>query len=287
MTNRLLIALGCAAVLPVAASAQSWRTLDVSRQLHDTTELHVNVEYGAGRFDLRAASDPVLYSMQLRYDESNASPLHAYDASAGTLQIGLKDGSTGWMHRDSNDDSKASMQLALSPSVPLDLSLALGATQARVDLGGLTLRALNIASGAADATVDFSAPNRTRMASVTMDIGAASLTADHLANANASTLTVDGGVGSVNLGFGGAWTGDLDARVHVTLGKVTLRIPRDVGVQLDMQRFITSFDNDGLVKRDGYYYSDNWDTAKYHLRIHVQTALGGIAIDRFGGSAQP
>jgi hypothetical protein len=179
------------------------------------------------------------------------------------------------------------MQLRLNPDVPLDLSLALGATEARLDLGGMMLRGLNLSSGAAEATVDFSAPNRTRMVSVSMDVGAASLTADNLANANAASLTVDGGVGAVDLGFGGSWTGDLDARVHVTLGKVTLRIPRDVGVQLDMQRFITSFDNDGLVKRDGYYYSDNWSTAQFHLRVHVQTSLGAIVIDRFGGSAQP
>jgi hypothetical protein len=92
MMRRLLVAACGVGALPIALSAQTWRTLDVSRQLHDTTELHVNVEYGAGRFDLRPATEPVLYSMQLRYDEDNATPLHTYDAAAGTLQIGLKDG---------------------------------------------------------------------------------------------------------------------------------------------------------------------------------------------------
>ena len=287
MIRRLILVTAATLALPSAALAQSWRTLDVSRQRHDTAELHVNVEYGAGRFDLRSTTNPVLYAMQLRYDETNAVPLHAYDATAGTLQIGLKSESVNWTHRASSDDNKAAMRLALSPSVPLDLSLALGATEAKIDLGGLTLRGLTLNSGAADLSIDFSTPNRTRMAAAAVNVGAASLTVDHLANANAGTLTVNGGVGSVNLGFGGTWTGDLDARVHVTLGKVTLRVPRDVGVQLDLQRFVASFDNDGLVKRDGYYYSDNWDSAKYHLRIHVQTTLGGIAIDRFGGSAQP
>lgn len=277
------------AFVPALAGAQTWRTLDVSRQLHDTSELHVHVQYGVGKFDLRGATAPVLYSMELRYDDDRTSPLHRFDATAGTLDIGVKDvgGGSRWVRHGSDDENKSVMRLALAPAVPLDLTLSLGATQARVDLGGLTLRGLHVESGAADETVDFSAPNRTRMGNITVDVGAANFVLSNLANANASSFHVHGGVGSLDLGFGGTWTGDMDAEVQVTLGKVTLRIPRNVGVRLDMQRFLASFDNDGLVKRDGSYYSDNWDTATYHLRIHVQTTFGEIAIDRFGDSSQP
>ena len=289
MMFRALAVAALTGTLPALAGAQSWRTLDVSRQLRDTTELHVHVQYGAGRFDLRSANTPVLYSMELRYDENAATPLHRYDAGAGTLDIGLKDASSGsrWIHHGSDDENKAAMRLTLAPTVPMDLTLSLGATEAHVDLGGLTLRGLHVESGAADETVDFSSPNRAHIGTITVDVGAANFAATNLANANASTIHVRGGVGALDLGFGGTWTGDLNADVQVTLGKVTLRVPRDVGVQLDMQRFLTSFDNDGLVKRDGSYYSDNWDSARYHLHIHVQTTFGGIAIDRFGGSAQP
>lgn len=280
MKRALLAAAALAALLPAAARAQAWRTLEVSRQLRDTGEVHVHVQYGAGRFDLRAATQPVLYAMNLVYDEDHVSPLHRFDPAAGTLEIGVKDVTGEWTGRSSDDDGKARMSLALAPTVPMDLSMSLGATQAAMDLGGLTLRSLYIQSGAADETVDFSAPNRARMATVSVNVGAASFRARNLGNMNASSLHVSGGVGAVDLGFGGAWTGDLEADVSVTLGKVTLRIPRDIGVRLDMQRLITSFDNDGLVQRDGYYYSDNWDSAKYHLRVHVQTSLGNITIDR-------
>jgi hypothetical protein len=282
-------ALAALAAAPGFAGAQNWRTLDVSRQLHDTSELHVHVEYGVGRFDLRGATTPVLYSMELRYDDNSATPLHRFDGTAGTLDIGVKDVSSGsrWMHRGSDDANRSAMRLALAPEVPLDLTLSLGATEAHVDLGGLTLRGLHVESGAAEETIDFSTPNRARMGNITVDVGAAGLTARNLANANASTLRVHGGVSAIDLGFGGQWTGDIDAEVQIILGKVTLRVPRDVGVRLDMQRFLTSFDNDGLEKRDGSYYSANWDTATYHLRVHVQTTFGGIVIDRFGDSGQP
>ncbi|MDE3052755.1 MAG: hypothetical protein KGL38_11815 [Gemmatimonadota bacterium] len=281
MRRAFLAAAAAAVLVPAAAHAQqTWHTLEVSRQLRDTSELRVHVQYGAGRFDLRAATTPVLYAMDLVYDDAHASPLHRFDAAAGTLEIGLKDVNMGWTDRPSDDDGKSRMNLALAPTVPMDLSLSLGATQANIDLGGLTLRGLHVETGAADESLDFSAPNRARLGTVTVDVGAASFRARRLANMNATALHVNGGVGAVDLGFGGAWTGDLDATVKVTLGKVTLHIPRDVGVRLALQRFLTSFDNDGLVERDGYYYSDNWDSAKHHLRVLVQTSLGNITIDR-------
>ncbi|HET7632831.1 MAG TPA: hypothetical protein VFK16_11020 [Gemmatimonadaceae bacterium] len=286
MNKRQLVMLLAAVSVPAAAGAQVWRTVDVSRQLHDTSALYVRVEYGAGRFDLRAARTPVLYSMQLRYDETAATPLHTYDAVAGTLKLGLQNESTRWIHRG-DDDSQASMRLALAPTVPMDLSLTLGATQAHVDLGGLTLRGLTIGSGAADETVDFSSPNRTRLGDISINVGAASFTATNLANARADGIRVSGGVGSVTLGFDGEWTADLDANVKVTLGQVTLRIPDDVGVRLDVDRFLTSFDHEGLEKRDGYYYSDNWNTARYKLRARVATTLGAITVRRIPPSSHP
>ncbi len=284
MKHPVLIAAAVLAAGPSLAHGQTWRTLDVSRQLHDSSELHVNVQYGAGRFELRAATDPVLYAMRLRYNEDKTTPLHEFDPEARTLRIGVDNATTGWSGRHSDNDDKAGMRLALAPNVPLDLSLDLGATEANVDFGGLSVRSLRVQSGAADETMDFSTPNGARLGTMAIDVGAASFTLRHIANANASSLTLNGGVGAVYLDFGGTWTGDMDAYVKVALGKVALTIPREVGVRLALDRFLTSFDNDGLEKRDGYYYSDNWDTAKHHLRIHVETTLGTVSIDRSGGT---
>jgi hypothetical protein len=282
----LLVAAALAALLPARARAQyAWRTLDVSRQLRDSSELRVHVRYGAGRFDLHAATTPVLYAMDLVYDAGHVSPIYRFDASAGTLELGTDGATVGWTDRPANEGNRSRMNLVLAPTAPLDLSLSLGATQANIDLGGLTLRGLSIEAGAADESLDFSSPNRARLGTVTMKVGAASLRVRNLANMNASWLHVSGGVGDVDLGFGGAWTGDLDATVAVTLGRVTLHVPRNVGVRLEVKRVLASFDAGGLVERGGYYYSDNWDSAQHRLRVQVKTILGDISVDRSAGAA--
>jgi predicted membrane protein len=84
----------------------------------------------------------------------------------------------------------------------------------------------------------------------------------------------------VELDFGGQWTQDMSVDADLALGKLTLHVPRDVGVRVEVQKFLASFDQQGLVKRGDAYYSDNWDQAKYRLRLRAQTTFGGIELDR-------
>lgn len=268
------------AVLAAApAGAQSWRTMEVSRQLRDSAEQRVHVQYGAGRFELRPATSPVLYAMELRYDEENGEPVHRYDPERHALDIGVRHQSIH-LGRHSDDRNGGDMRLALSRAVPMDLDVELGAADATLELGGLALRNLRLASGATDATVRFSAPNPTPLRALTIDVGAGSISAEDLANANTGDIRVKGGVGGVDLDFGGIWTQDVDLDVDVALGKVAVHVPSDVGVRVVIDRFLASFDHEGLTKRGDAWVSDNFDRAPHKLRMRVSTAFGGIRIDR-------
>ena len=239
----------------------------------------MRVRYGAGRIDIGSTSSPVLYAMTLRYDESTSTPLHSYDPAARLLTVGI-DGQSERFSRNVGEKSKGEMRLSLSRSVPVDLSLVLGATKATLDLGGLDLTALQLESGASETVVDFSSPNQGPMRTLDVNVGAASFEARNLANANVAKVHVHGGVGGVELDFGGEWQQDMDVRVDLALGKLTLRVPREVGVRVEVEKFLASFDQQGLQKRADAYYSDNWDRAKYHLRLRAQTTFGGIELDR-------
>lgn len=264
---------------PTGLGAQTWRTVSSARQLRDSSEHRVQVRYGAGRIDVVPTDEPVLYSMSLRYDESSMTPLHRYDPDSRVLTLGVE-GEKMRLTRNVDEKSKGEMRLSLSRKVPIDLSLDLGATKGVLDLGGLSLLSLNLSSGASDMQIDFSMPNRSRMRSFDVDLGAAGFEARNLANANVAAMRVHSGVGSVDLDFGGTWTQDMNVSVDVALGKVTLRVPRDVGVRVVVEKFLASFDQQGLQRRGDAYYSDNWDRAKYHLQVRAETTFGGIEIER-------
>ena len=263
------------------ASAQSgplWRSVDMSRQLRDTLPQRIRVQYGAGKIDVRGTDDPLLYAMHLRYDESRALPLHRYDAEQRSVLLGLESRGRGLRASSGERSESGELRLALPRSVPLDLSFELGGTQSTLELGGLALQSLRLECGATDATLLFTTPNRTRMRDMEIDVGAADFFALHLANANAEQIRVRGGIGVVDLEFGGTWTNDLSVTTRLTVGKLVLRIPRDVGVRLEVQRVAAGFDHQGFVKRDDGWYSANWDTAARHLRVRAETFLGQIEV---------
>ena len=276
--SRLVLLSLVALALP--AGAQEWRTLDVSRQLRDSASHRVRVEYGAGTFELKASADPVLYSMQLRYDEQKGgNPLHKYDGDAHDVTLGISS-QTFHVSRHMDLSKEGEMRLALGRGVPMDLELNLGAAQARADLGGISLRSLRLETGASDTRLEFSAMNAVAMTELDANAGAAALELVDIANANTGRVRVRGGVGGLTLGFGGAWTRDMDLDVSVALGKVTVKVPSDVGVRIELSRMLATFDHEGLEKRSDAWYSTNWDRAKYHLRIKGETTIGAFALER-------
>ncbi|MEO8563202.1 MAG: LiaF domain-containing protein [bacterium] len=279
MNTLSLIALTLA--LPAVLGAQSenrWRSFDVSRQLHDSMPQRIKVQYGAGRVDVRGTDDALLYGMHLRYDELRASPVHRYDAEQRSTLLGLE--TRGGIGRTSGESESAELRLVLPRRVPLDLELEFGGTEAMLELGGLALQSVRLECGATDATLGFTVPNRSHMRELDVNVGAAGFTALHLANANADLIRVRGGVGVVDLDFSGTWTRDLAVESRVNIGKMTLRVPEDVGVRVEVQRVAAGFDHEGLVKRDDAWYSRNWDTAAHKLRIRAETVFGGIAVEK-------
>ena len=269
-----------ACVATSAAAAQSWRTLDVARQLTDSGAASVQVLYGTGTIGVRATSSPLLYHMQLRYDGTRTQPRHAFDAAARKLQIGVQKSEMRFTGR--NDNDAGHLQLELSRVTPLDLSLDLGAVEADLDLTGLRLSRLHVESGASDAKLRFDSLNATKMSVLDISLGAASFRGDRLANANTQDIRVDAGVGNVELDLSGQWTQDIELRVEVTLGVVTIHVPSDVGVRVSLEKTLAGFDHEGLVERDGAWLSRNWDSAPHKLRVTAETVFGKLKIDKTG-----
>ncbi|HET7275255.1 MAG TPA: toast rack family protein [Longimicrobiaceae bacterium] len=266
-----------AAVATVApAAAQSWQTVNSSRQRWDETQLDVSIEYGAGELTIVAADDPLLYEMEMRYDEDEFTPIAKYDPDAETLVLGLDDRNNG-STQIHGDESRA--EIALTREIPVDLDLDFGAGEADVDLGGISLRSLDFSTGASETTVRFSEPNAIRAEMLSLEAGAAEFTVVGLGNARAEHIDFQGGVGSTTLDFSGEWAADASANVQMGIGSLVLRFPRDLGIRLEKDSFLTSFDGDGLVKRGGAYYSTNWDSAEHQLSITVDAAFGSIDVE--------
>ncbi|HEY2849008.1 MAG TPA: hypothetical protein VGI97_03965 [Gemmatimonadaceae bacterium] len=279
---RLHPAMALLALAPVAVpslAAQTWRTMDVSRQAHDTAAIAAHIDYAAGKLDLKPAAGGALYRATVRYDADRAEPVAAFNASSRVLDLGVH---LRGMHISDNGDANdaGSMQAELSAAVPVDLSLELGAVEADLQLGGLRLTDLALRSGAADITARFNKPNPEPLRTMTLQVGAAEVKVLDAANSGVSRIVAEVGAGSLSIDLGGVLTRDVDITATLALGGLELSVAPDDGVFVDERTLLGSFAKDGFTKRADGWYSDNYDAAARHVRVHLHAFLGSLKLSR-------
>lgn len=264
---------------PNFAAAQSWSTRSLSRRSLGEDLLEVNVAFASGAFRLRGGSPTSLYQAELRWDADHFEPIASFDAASGTLSLGLEreDDRDGW---EMSDESGQYLDVEVSPLVPLILDAKFGVAAGEIDLGGLSLFRAKIASGASETLVTFSEPNRIRCERLEIAVGAAELIVTDLGNARCESIEIAGGAGNMTVDLTGEWDAGLDTRVKLIVGvaSLTLRIPENLGVALELTRLFASFESSGFAKRGDRYFSNSYDSAETKVALEIIAALGDVDV---------
>lgn len=270
-----LLAGGCA-----SDPEQAWRTASASRLRSAADSLRLRINLSGGSLRVSPADDAELYDYAMRYDAARYDVERRFDSASHTLSLRLDGGRRPLRGVGDDKREQARLSLGVARGVPLDVALRLGAVEADLDLGGLAVDQLNVESAASSTTLRFATPNPRRMRSLRFDVGAASIEATGVGNANVEHVDVDCGAGALTLDFSGAWAADVDARLRVRLGAVTLRVPRDVGVRARADVTLGTFEHEGFREQDGVHYSSNWESARRRLTIDASMLIGTLEIER-------
>ena len=262
------------------ADAQTWRSGTATRQVHGEQSLQVEVELAAGTFLLRPGDPGTLYRSNVRYDAELFTSNTTYEAAGRRLDIALKpSGEHGDFDLEDQPDQR--LDIALSPAVPTLLDLRFGAATAELEFGGLSLAAATVQTGASRSVISFSTPNRVACRHLEIEAGAAEIDVTGLGNSRCDHITVTGGVGQVRLDFTGSWLEPSTANVEVTigLGTLTLRLPEGLGVAIEVDRFLASFEDLGFVKQGSRYVSADFEEARARLEMHIKAVFGDVNVE--------
>jgi len=278
------ISLAIAAVLlPAAAGAQQWRTIESARQLTSTDAATVRVSFAGGKFELSPLPGKLLYQMQLHYDEQVADAVHEFDAGSHELTLGMSHANMGWRAlRAMKNDDAGRMTLGLNPAVPMDLDLELGGAQAEVELGGMRIKNLHLKIGLAGSRVNFESPNLTEMEALNLDVGLGGVDFENLGNANVAEIHISGGMDGINLDFGDRVMRDVKIDADVAFGGLKIQLPSSVGVTVQSETKLGSFKAPGFTRVNGAWFTPNWNQASTHVTIVANTVLGGLEVDHGG-----
>jgi hypothetical protein len=257
------------------------REASSSRQHRGETSLNASIRYARGTLRVEPAPTGVLYSLRLTYDEDRFAPLVQFDAARSAITLGVEPVGSGGIRIGRRNGVEQAASIALGTQAETSLDIALGASDARMELGGIRLQRLKLEAGASRTRLHFSESNPIRCSRADLTAGAGELAVSGLGYAQCTEVSVSGGVGKVTLDFAGRWTGRLHVSAEMAMGELVLRLPRGTGVRLALDRFLTSFAPAGLEKSaDGKVWaSPGYKPDGNRLDLDVATAVGGVTVE--------
>jgi len=92
-------------------------------------------------------------------------------------------------------------------------------------------------------------------------------------------LDLQTGAGDVTVDLSGDWTRDLDASIKGGVGRMTIKLPREIGVRVQVRRALVEVSTYGL-KRDGsLLINEAYNKSEATLRLDVDAAVGQINLE--------
>jgi hypothetical protein len=99
-----------------------------------------------------------------------------------------------------------------------------------------------------------------------------------LGSLNLRSVSVQIGVGQVDLNLEGSPQRDYEVNISGGVGQAIVHLPKNVGIRAEAHGGIGSIDVEGLHKQGDQYENDLYDKAKVNVRLKVDGGIGQIRI---------
>ncbi len=218
----------------------------------DASSVDVDIQMGAGQLEVSGGANDLLEA-SYTYNVKELNPQATY--AVGRLEVRDSDVREGIRSLFDLDEYRNEWDLRFNESVPMEMNIDLGAGRSNLTLGALALTGLNIDGGAGDVNLDL---NGSRLL---------------------SRLDFTMGAGEVTVDLTGEWQNDLDATLEGGLGKITVKLPSNIGVRIDVETGIGGVNASGLSKDGNIYTNDAYGVSGVTLRIDLEGGIGQINLE--------
>jgi hypothetical protein len=234
----------------------------------DSKETRLSLSFGAGKLTLSPGAK-ILVDGTALYNVKDLKPEIVKNGSS----IEIKQGD--FKSLPPFKDMKNEWDLKLG-NQPMDLVIAAGAYDGTLELGGLSLKSLDVKDGASNVDLSFSEPNPVEMSILRYSTGASDVKLSGLANANFSTLTFSGGAGNYTLDFSGELQQNAVITVDSGFGNLSLIIPDNVSAKVTVEGAAVNINHGSSWSQNGKEYAQQGDGPT--LTIVVNMAAGNLLI---------
>ena len=195
------------------------------------TPLDLNLSFGAGKMVLLPNSGPDLVSGTATFNVADFKP----EVTVDEFSVSLKQGNLKLNAVPTIDETiKNEWSLAIK-NVPLELDIKAGGYTGDFEFGGLAIRDLHIADGAANVKLKFSTPNTETMNAFRYETGGSNISMEKLANANFQTMIFQSGAGNYNLDFSGLLQQNASVFIETGLSRLVISVPDGVPAEVNFE----------------------------------------------------
>jgi hypothetical protein len=262
------LACGFSVDLPDLAEAGPEVEETISVADPDSDETRLSISFGAGELTLSPGAKNLVDGTAI-YNVDDLQPEIVKNGN----NIEIKQGSFDAI--PPLKDMRNDWDLKLGSS-PMDLVISAGAYDGKLELGGLSLKSLEVSDGASNVDLTFSEPNPVEMSILRYSTGASDVTLTGLANANFSTLTFSGGAGNYTLDFSGELQQDAIITIDSGFGNVTLIIPEEMNAKVSVEGAAINVNYGSGWSKSGEGYTQKGDGPT--LTFIIQMAAGNLLI---------
>lgn len=118
---------------------------------------------------------------------------------------------------------------------------------------------------------------------LSIDMGVGEVLLD-LGDLMLTDLSVDNGVGDIRINLVGENTSDLTASVDGGVGEITITVPSSIGVRVEADTGIGSFNTHGLKKHGDAYVNDAYGDTASTITLSIDAGVGKITVETADGT---
>jgi hypothetical protein len=99
-----------------------------------------------------------------------------------------------------------------------------------------------------------------------------------LGNLNLMSATIETGAGVTTVHLNGAWQHDVVVSIEGGVGEITVNLPAEMGVRVDMDTALVSVTANGLTRAENGYINKAYGVAPYTLTLRLQAGVGSVVL---------
>jgi hypothetical protein len=217
-----------------------------------TKELKTEINFAVGDLNIKPCSNH-LAEGEYNYSDEKLKPVISFNEESGKgyLKISAFDDNED---KDYNDSDSCQWNIALNKNIKNGITVKMIAGKGNIDLHDCAITRFE-----------------TKMAAGELDI--------NLRNTSVPNLNFKAIAGEAVIDLSGKWKNDLNADIKGGVGEITLKLPSQVGIRMNITGLIGDIDTPGFTKEGNTYTNDSYGKTDETLYIELTGGVGNVSIE--------